>query len=153
MRNRASIYGFTVCPSCSSRQVLLPWQSRKKVFCRSCQKVYDFDESSGIRAQDRIELFVRLAAIVLIAAIIVLAATFFLFQRINRAEPKDNGWVYVMPGNTVYHRQTCRELHGQTGAMRIEGAQAYGYTPCPVCKPPDTPPPITAVPEGGAVPK
>lgn len=44
--------------------------------------------------------------------------------------------VYVTRTGKRYHRDGCRYLSASRFAMSLEDAEARGYTPCRVCRPP-----------------
>lgn len=45
--------------------------------------------------------------------------------------------IYVTSTGITYHRAGCRYLANDKIAMSLDEARAEGYTPCPLCKPPE----------------
>jgi hypothetical protein len=45
--------------------------------------------------------------------------------------------VYVTRTGKRYHRDGCRYLSSSRIAMSLKDAEAQGYTPCKVCRPPE----------------
>jgi hypothetical protein len=53
-----------------------------------------------------------------------------------RGKPPVPVFVYVSPGDTKYHRETCRKLGAERRKLTVEEAATTRHWPCPVCKPP-----------------
>ncbi len=53
-----------------------------------------------------------------------------------RGKPPAPVFVYVSPGDTKYHRDTCRKLAAERRKVTVEEAATTKHWPCPVCRPP-----------------
>jgi hypothetical protein len=51
-----------------------------------------------------------------------------------------SGAVFVSPGETTFHKESCKLLPAGRTGMRLEYAIKRGYKPCPVCFPEAYPP-------------
>lgn len=79
---------------------------------------------------------------ILTLGLVLIYLSGFIFAQLDESKTKkekillnENDRVYVIPGEKIFHLETCKKLSDRKTGMSLKYAIERGYKPCPICIP------------------